>query len=89
MEFSKNFRSLMDVNGNFTLMEFGGIPRLVKSNKFFKRGVDISGNLRLINFSEFFRFQFRVRMVHCRTFLLVIGGGKLKFKVIPIDNYFV
>ena len=46
----------MDVSGNFMLMEFGGIPRLVKSNKFFKCGVDISKNLRLIDFSKFFKF---------------------------------
>ena len=76
MEFSRNFKSLMDINRNFILIEFGGISGLVKSSKFFKRGVDISRNLRLMDFSGFFRFQFRVRMVHYRTFLLVIRGGK-------------
>jgi len=41
----------MGIGGNLTLVEFGGIPRLVKFSKFFRRRVDISGNLRLINFS--------------------------------------
>ena len=76
MEFSKNFRSLIDISGNFLLMEFGGISRLVKFNKFLRRRVDISGNLRLMDFSRFPRFQFRVRMVCYRIFLLTIRGGK-------------
>jgi hypothetical protein len=46
----------MDVSGNFTLIEFGGIPRLVESSRFFRHRVDISGNLRLIDFSRFSRF---------------------------------
>ena len=66
----------MDVSGNFILIEFGGIPRLVKFNKFLRHRVDIGGNLKLINFSRFLKFQFRVRMVCCRTFLLIIRGGK-------------
>ena len=66
----------MDISGNFTSMEFGGILRLVKSSKFLRCRVDISRNLRLINFNRFLRFQFRVRIVHCRTFLLTIRGGK-------------
>ena len=66
----------MDVSGNFILMEFSGIPRLVKFSKFLKRRVDIGGNLRLMDFSKFLRFQFRVRMVCYRTFLLIIRGGK-------------
>ena len=76
MEFSKNFRSLIDVNRNFILIEFSGIPRLVKSNKFLRHKIDISGNLRLIDFSGFLKFQFRVRMVRYKTFLLIIRGGK-------------
>ena len=66
----------MDVSGNFTLIEFGGIPRLVKSSKFLRYGVDISGNLKLIDFSGFFKFQFRVRIVYYKTFLLAIRGSK-------------
>ena len=66
----------MDVNRNFTLIEFSGIPRLVKSSKFLKYKVDISGNLRLINFSKFPKFQFGVRIVYYKTFLLTIRGSK-------------
>ena len=58
------------------LMKFGGIPRLVKFGKFLRYKVDISGNLRLIDFSGFFRFQFRVKMVYYRTFLFIIRGSK-------------
>ena len=76
MEFNKNFKSLIDISRNFTLMEFSGISRLVKSGKFLGRRVDISGNLRLINFSGFLKFQFGVRIVRYRTFLLIIRGGK-------------
>ena len=50
----------MDVSGNFTLVKFSGIPRLMESSRFLKRGVDINKNLRLMDFSGFFRFQFRV-----------------------------
>ena len=57
-------------------MEFGGIPKLVKSGRFFKYRVDINRNLKLIDFSKFFRFQFRVKIVHYRIFLLAIRGGK-------------
>ena len=32
-------------------IEFGRIPRLVKSNKFLRRKVNINKNLRLIDFS--------------------------------------
>ena len=37
-------------------MEFGGIPRLVKSSKFLKYKMDINRNLKLIDFSEFPKF---------------------------------
>ena len=57
-------------------MEFGKIPKLVKSSKFLRYRVDINGNLKLINFSRFLKFQFKVRMVRYRTFLLIIRGGK-------------
>ena len=51
----------MDVSGNFMLMEFGGIPGLVKSSKFLRYKVDIGRNLKLMDFSEFLRFQFKVK----------------------------
>ena len=46
----------MDISGNLTLVEFGGISKLVESSRFFKYRVDISGNLRLIDLSKFLRF---------------------------------
>jgi len=36
MGFSRIFRSLMDIGENLTLVEFGGIPILVKSSKFLR-----------------------------------------------------
>ena len=59
-------------------MEFSGIIRSVKSSKFLKCRVDISGNLRLMDFSGFSRFYFRFkfRAVYYKVFLLIIGGGK-------------
>ena len=54
-------------------MEFSGIVRSVEFSGFLKYGVDISGNFRL---SGFPKFQFRVRVVYYRAFLLIIGGGK-------------
>ena len=38
--------------------------------------VEFGRNLRLVNLSGFFRFQFRVRAVGCKALLLTIGGGK-------------
>ena len=86
MEFSRYFRSLIDVNGYFRfladvyryliLVEFSGIIKLVKSGKFLKCGVDISGNLRLMDLSRFSKFRFGVRAVSYKAFLLAIGGGK-------------
>ena len=57
-------------------MEFSGIIKSVESGKFLKCRVDISGNLRLIDLSGFFKFQFRVRVVFYKAFLLIMGGGK-------------
>ena len=42
-------------------------------SKFLRYKVDINRNLRL---SGFPKFQFKVRVVHYKAFLLVIGGGK-------------
>ena len=57
-------------------MKFSGIIRSVESSRFFRYRVDISGNLRLMDLSGFFKFQFRVRVVSYRAFLLAIEGGK-------------
>ena len=46
----------MEFSRNFILIEFGKIPRLVKSNKFLRHRVDINKNLRLMDFSKFFKF---------------------------------
>ena len=45
-------------------------------NRFLRYRVDISENLRLVNLSGFFRFQFRVKVVYYRAFLLIIKGSK-------------
>ena len=57
-------------------MEFSGIIKSVESSKFLRYGVDISGNLRLIDLSGFSKFQFRIRAVSYKAFLLATGGGK-------------
>ena len=49
---------------------------MVKSGKFLKYGVDINGNLKLIDLSRFFKFQFRVRAVSYKIFLFATGGSK-------------
>ena len=46
----------MDISGNLILVKFGKISTLVESSKFLKRKVDISRNLRLMDFSKFFKF---------------------------------
>ena len=70
------FRSLVDIIEYLILVEFSGIIRLVEFNKFLKCRVDISGNFRLMNLSGFPKFQFRVRAVFYKAFLLAIGGSK-------------
>jgi len=56
MEFSRLFKSLVDVSRFLILVEFGRVPMLVKSSRFLGRRVDISRNLRLINLSRFPKF---------------------------------
>ena len=56
MEFSRFFKSLMDISRNLILVEFGRIYRLVKSSGFLRQGVDISGNLRLMDPGGFPKF---------------------------------
>ena len=57
-------------------MEFSRIVRLVESSRFLRYGVDISRNLRLVDFSRFSKFQFGVKVVFYKVFLLATGGGK-------------
>ena len=56
MEIGGIFRSLVDVSGNLTFVEFSRILVLVESGRFLRRRVDISGNLRLVDLSGFSRF---------------------------------
>ena len=49
-------RSLADVVRYLILVKFSGIIRSVESGKFLKYKVDISGNLRLMDLSEFPKF---------------------------------
>ena len=46
----------MDISGIFILVEFGKILGLVESGGFLRYRVDISGNLRLVDFSGFPKF---------------------------------
>ena len=57
-------------------MDISGILMLVEFGKFLRRRVDTDGNLRLVNPSGFFRFQFGVRVIYYRVFLLIIRGSK-------------
>ena len=69
-------RSLADIIGYLILVEFSGIIKLVESSGFLRCRIDINRNLRLMDLSGFPKFQFRVRAVFYRAFLLTIGGGK-------------
>jgi hypothetical protein len=57
-------------------VEFGGILGLVESSRFLRYRVDISRNLWLVDLGRFPRFQFRVRAVYYKAFLLITGGSK-------------
>jgi len=56
MGFGRISRSLVDISRNLILIEFSGILRLVESSGFLRRGVVISGNLKLVDLSRFPRF---------------------------------
>jgi len=62
----RNFRPIADISGYSVLVEFSGILGSVESG----------GNLRLVDFSGFLRFLFRVGTAGYKTFLLAIGGSK-------------
>jgi len=64
----------VDVSRYSVLVGFSGILRLVESSGFLT--VDIGGNLRLVDFSRFLRFLFRVRTVDYKTFLLAVKDSK-------------
>ena len=69
-------KSLADIVGYLILIKFSGIIRLVESSGFLRYKVNISGNFRLMDLSRFSKFQFRVRVVFYKAFLLTTGGGK-------------
>ena len=76
MNVYRYFRSLIDVIRYLILVEFSGIIRSVEFSEFLRYRVDISRNLRLIDFSRFFKFWFRVKVVSYKAFLFAIGGSK-------------
>ena len=49
-------KSLANIVGYLILVEFNGIIRSVESGRFLRYRVDISGNLRLMDLSGFFKF---------------------------------
>ena len=55
MDFGGISRSLVDIGGNLTLVEFGRIPRLVELGGFLGY-VYVSRNFRLVGPSGFSRF---------------------------------
>jgi len=54
--FSKISKSLINIRGNFILMKFGKILRLIKLGRLLRYKVDISRKFRLIGLSGFPRF---------------------------------
>ena len=67
MDINKYFKFLADICRYFkSLMDV--IKYLIL--------VEFGRNLRLIDLSRFFKFQFGVRVVYYRVFLFVIGGSK-------------
>jgi hypothetical protein len=66
----------VDISRIFISVEFGGILRLVESGGFLRCRIDIGRNPRLVDLSRFPRFQFGVRVVYYKAFLLITGGSK-------------
>ena len=54
MGLSRNFRFLIGISRNLTLVEFGRIPRLVESSRFL-RYIDFGRDFRLVGSSGFSR----------------------------------
>ena len=57
-------------------MDVSGYPKSLIDASEYLILVEFSGIVKLIDFSGFFKFQFRVKAVSYRAFLLVMGGGK-------------
>ena len=73
MDVGGYFRSLTDVSGYLISVKFSGIVKLIKFSGFLKYKIDINRNIRLNKFSK---FQFRVKVVHYKAFLLATRGSK-------------
>ena len=56
MEFSGNFKSLIDISGNLTSVKFSKILKLVEFGGFLRHKVNNSKILRLMDFSKFPKF---------------------------------
>ena len=78
----------MDIGRNLTLVEFSGIPRLVKLGRFLGY-VYVSRNFRLVGPSRFSRFWYSIYIVSYKALLPIAGGGKYKLKVILINSYLI
>ena len=76
VESSGFLRYRVDIGRSLAFVEFSRILELVESSGFLRCRVDISRNLRLVDLSGFSRFQFGVRAVRYKAFLLTTGGGK-------------
>ena len=77
MGFSGCFGFLTDV-GRYSksLVDVSGYPRSLTDASGYLISMEFSGIIRLVDLSEFFKFQFRVRAVYYKAFLLAMGGGK-------------
>ena len=77
MGFSGYFRFLIDVSRYFrSLIDVGGYSRSLTDANRYLILVEFSRIIRLVDLSKFLKFQFRVRVVFYRAFLLTMGGGK-------------
>jgi hypothetical protein len=88
MDFGRISRSLVDIGGNLTLVEFSRIPGLVELGRFLGY-IYVSGNFRLVGPSRFSRFRYGIYIVSYKALLPIAGGGKYKLKVILIDSYLI
>jgi len=76
-DISRYFRSIADVYKYFrSIADIYGYFRSIADVSGYSILVEFSGNPRLVDFSGFFRFLFRIRTVGYKTFLLAGEGSK-------------
>ena len=84
MGFNRNFRFLMDISGNLTSVEFGGIFWLVESGRFLVYGVgiggilmsvDFGGNSGLVESGGFFVYRVGIYRIFMFWFRVIARGG--------------